>query len=86
MCFPVRDCWSPHESHWIRLRSCPAVLRSLCLLGRPDVLSWPRLRTCSSPLLHSSFLLSLSCLSCTCMWTVTAFGSGGAPALARAVL
>ena len=78
MCFPVRVCWSPQGSHWVRRRFCPAVLQSLCLLGRPDVLSWPRLRTSSSLLLHSSFLLSPSCLSCTCMlWTVTAFGSGG---------
>ena len=57
MCFPVRDGWCLQVSHCIRLRSCPVVPRSLCLFGRPDVFSWPRLRTTSSLLLHRSILL-----------------------------
>ena len=78
MCFPVRDGWCLQVSHWIRLRFCPAVPRSLCLLGRPDVLSWPRLRTSSSPLLHSSILSFPICSYCASMlWTDTAFGVGG---------
>ena len=78
MCFPVRDGWCLQVSHWIRLRFCLAVPRSLCLLGRPDVFSWPRLRTSSSPLLHSSILSFPICSYCASMlWTDTAFGVGG---------
>ena len=32
-------------SHWLFLRSCTLVLRCLSQPGRPDVFSWPRLRT-----------------------------------------
>ena len=78
MCFPVRDGWCLQVSHCICLRSCPVVPRSLCLFGRPDVFSWPRLRTTSSPLLHSSILLIPTSSSCASMlWTDTAFGVGG---------
>ena len=78
MCFPVRDCRCLPVSHCICHRSCPVVPRSLCLLGRPDVFSRPRLRTTSSPLLHSSILLIPTRSSCASMvWTDTAFGASG---------
>ena len=78
MCFPVRDGWCLPVSHCICHRSCPVVPRSLCLLGRPDVFSRPRLRTTSSPLLHSSILLIPTRSSCASMvWTDTAFGASG---------
>ena len=78
MCFPVRDGRCLQASHCICHRSCPVVPRSLCLFWRPDVFSWPRLRTTSSPLLHSSILLYPTCSTrASMLWTVTAFGVGG---------
>ena len=75
MCFPVRDCWCLPVSHCICHRSCPFVPRSLFLPGRPDVFSWPRLCTTSSPLLHSSILLiSTSSSRASMVWTDTVFG------------
>ena len=78
MCFPVRECRCLPESHCIFHRSCSLVLRSLFLPGRPDVFSWPRLRTTSSPLLHSSILLISTRSSCASMvWSDTVFGVSG---------
>ena len=78
MCFPVRECRCLPESHCIFHRSCSLVLRSLFLPGRPDVFSWPRLRTTSSPLLHSSILLISTRSSCASMvWSDTVFGVPG---------
>ena len=75
MCFPVRECRCLPESHCIFHRSCSLVLRSLFLPGRPDVFSWPRLCTTSSPLLHSPILLISTRSSCASMvWTDTVFG------------
>ena len=78
MCFPVRDCWCLPGSRCICHRSCSLVLRSHFQPGRPDVFSWPRLRTTSSPLLHSSILLIPTRSSCASMvWTDTVFGVSG---------
>ena len=75
MCFPVRDCWCLPVSHCICHRSCPFVPRSLFLPGRPDVFSWPRLCTTSSPLLHRSILLiPTSSSRASMVWTDTVFG------------
>ena len=75
MCFPVRECRCLPESHCIFHRSCSLVLRSLFLPGRPDVFSWPRLCTTSSPLLHSSILLISTRSSCaSTAWMDTVFG------------
>ena len=77
-CFPDRDCRCRPVSCSILLRSCSLVLRSLFLPGRPDVFSWPRLRTTSSPLLHSSILLISTRSSCASMvWSDTVFGVPG---------
>ena len=79
MCFPVRDSRCP-SSIALHMSSFLArlVSRSLCLFWRPDVFSWPRLRTASSPLLHSSILLLPTCSTrASMLWTVTVFGFGG---------
>ena len=79
MCFPVRDMPVSSQNRIAYChRSCSArSAEPFCIPGRPDVFSWPRLRTTSSPLLHSSILLISSRSSCASMvWSDTAFRVG----------
>ena len=74
-CFPDRDCRRLPESHCVFHRSFSLVLPSLFLPGRPDVFSWSRLCTSSSPLLHSSILLISTTSSCASVaWESTVYG------------
>ena len=83
MSLPVRDCrWLP-GSHSISPRICPVVPRSRFAPGRPDVFSWPGLRTSSTPLLHSSLsdrFLVVHIVRACCGQTLR-LGLVGAPAL-----